>query len=305
MLQIITETTAQKSCLYDIYQRHNQRAQDNDAGALSLYKKINEVTNTPGNKMANTLCDCSSGKTGLLKCLLVCIKSRTESHQCPLSDVITDCQETANLSSPQDYYKNLYDNKNIRRTGSVIVTETPDKITHKQSVENIIKEKSCPAATSNDEYRHEGQRNIYYDTVARNIYFPLGAEIYKKLDKFCQSGIKNIVSSAFNSDLNTRYNLLHNIIDKIDEYKMHQAALRDKNINMKNLSLEEHAEEIITKRKLIILYLAAESIINQSSDSYFHMIAMGNIKNYSMQDLMAKEKDILRYVSKHEAMKEY
>ena len=318
MLQSITELSAQKSSLYDIYLHHNKKTHGNELYASALYEKLNKVKNTPYNRVhssAHASKDAAtSNKIDLLACLLVWKTLITGVQKyTPSTDIgINNNADAFNTSNPDHKKNNHHANteKHNQDVATKMATENHKQALPKQPASNVMEglavahSAHCPPAASNNKYPHDSQRNIYYETVSKNILFPLGREIYEALDEFCQSEIKSIVDKAFNADLNTRHELLSYIIDKISNYKLSQDNLREINVNKKHLSPKEHAEEIIIRRKLIVLYLAAESVIRNNSASYFHMIATSDLRNYSDKMLIQKENNIMRYASGNDVMNE-
>lgn len=304
MSQSITAISAQKSCLYDIYQRHNNKIQRNNCNQFSFYEKLQGVTYTPDNKITYPV-DNKGSKAGFLKHLLAKITDCLPRRE-PRYNVLESSP------SPEFYYKKCYPHEASQsslQSASTTIADLTDSISLGKTTTNdieIISIKNAvshPSVISPEGYIHQSRRNIYYATVPNDIYSPAGIKIYKELADFCQSDLQKVVSNARNADIDIRHELLGEIINKIKKYKSHQTALKKVNINKKNLSPDEHAEEITIQRKLTILYCAAESIIKKNSASFFYMIAMGDNKNYSDDLLTKKENKIMDYFSKYDARK--
>lgn len=304
MSESITAISAQKSCLYDIYQRHNNKIQRDNCNRFSFYEKLQGITYTEDNKITYPA-DKKGSKMGFLKHLLAEMTHFLSKRE-PCYNVLESSP------SPEFYYKKCYPHEASQsslQSASATITDLTDSISLGKTTTNeieMISIKSAvrhPIVISPEGYIHQSQRNIYYATVPNDVYSPSGVKIYKELADFCQSDIQKIVFNAHNADIDIRHELLGEIINKIKECKSHQTALKEVNINKKTLSPDEHAEEITIQRKLTILYCAAESVIKQNSASFFYMIAMGDNKNYSDVLLTKKENKIMDYFSKYDAIK--
>lgn len=60
----------------------------------------------------------------------------------------------------------------------------------------------------------------------------------------------------------------------------------------------------MARRKVTTLYLAAETIINGESAGFFYDNAMRDNKNYTPEELMQREKNIMNYFPEHDALGE-
>lgn len=191
--------------------------------------------------------------------------------------------------SPYSYYEDIYGNTVTRNN----IQESTTRYDIAKKNEIAIKE-----------YRHENERDIYYNNVPMDKYFPLGRKLYNQLAYFCSSELQLIVADAYKSDPESRCRLLGKMVYKIDECKFYEALLRDKNIRKETLSAGEHAEEIMARRKLTAAYLAAECIMERKELGEFYITAMADNKNYSAEELIEKDKRIMNYFSTHYEMGE-
>lgn len=191
--------------------------------------------------------------------------------------------------SPYSYYEGIYGD-----------TVTRDRALESTTRPNIVE--TTEAAKT--KYRHENGRSLYYNTVPRDIYFPLGRKLYNELAYFCSSDLQIIVFDAYKSDPESRCQLLGKIVDKIGEYKFYDTLLRDANIQKETLSADEHAEEIMARRKLTTAYLAAECVIERKDLGEFYITAMTDNKYYSEEELIEREGRIMNYFPTHYAIGE-
>lgn len=224
------------------------------------------------------------------------------STQANALEAVTSTLTPERSISPYSYYEDIYRNTvartNVLKMIPVTTTEKLDVVAGAElsSDDTII--------VSKINYTHENERHIYYDTVPKDIYYPLGRQLYNQLTAFCNSDIQTIVFDSYNADLSTRCKLLGRIADKIDEYKFDDSTLREAYSWRETLSAEEHAEEIMARRKLTTLYLAAEYIIDRRDAGEFYRDAMADYKNYTLAELIQREHIIMNYFPVHDAMGE-
>lgn len=204
--------------------------------------------------------------------------------------------------SPYSYYEGIYGNAvtrdKILKTIPVMITDRSDVVTEAR----FSTDRTTIASAIN--YIHENERHIYYDTVPKDIYYPLGRKLHNELATFCNSDIQTIVLESYDADPSTKCKLLGRIADKIDEYKFEDTTLREAYSFRETLTADEHAEEIMARRKLTTLYLAAECIIDRKDAGEFYQNAMADYKNYTLAELIQREDKIMNYFPVHDAMGE-
>lgn len=268
------------------------------------------------------MADLAPGEMGSLSSMKV-------SHA--LMDIMNSSHTTETASSPYSYYKKIYGDTVVRNNtlSSVPVITTEVSATKKNPVitKKIIKEsvttaplsltspymKTVPATmtaypdtteTAVTEYKHERGRSIYYQSIKKEGSYPLGTKFFNKLTGFCFSDARLIIEQAYTASPNLRCELLSGLVDKIEIIKEDEALLRKKNAYKETLSAEEYDEEILTRRKLTTLYLAAETIINKKDFFTFYEKAIKDYREYSTQELMQREAKIMDYFPIHDAMGE-
>ena len=337
MLQNCSDMPSQGDFQYDIYQSDKEIMILNTPEASPLTKYVSRITNSTENSdhiiyfhpdykvetvaqpgllkrllvgvliltggalaagsgyiVGRTRASCHSEKESILHSMASpAIAATLTGIQCNSSILHLNSQQVAVNStvtpetsvSPYSYYEKIYGRNNTLEstTRSDIVKTTEAAITT---------------------YRHENERSIYYNNVPMDMYFPLGRKLYNELAYFCSSDLQIIVFNAYKSDPESRCQLLGKVVDKIDEYKFYDALLRDANIHKETLSADEHAEEIMARRKLTTAYLAAECIIERKELGFFYITAMADNKNYSAEELIEREERIMNYFPTHYAIGE-
>lgn len=204
--------------------------------------------------------------------------------------------------SPYSYYEGIYGNTMARnKVLKAIPVTTVEK---NDGVTEAISSSDHGTTTTTVKSIHENERHIYYDTVPKDIYYPLGRKLYNELAAFCNSDIQTIVFDSYNADPFAKCKLLGSIADKIDEYKFYDSTLRQAHSFKETLSADDHAEEIMARRKLTTLYLAAESIIDNKDAGEFYRDAMADYKDYTSAELAQREENIMNYFPVHDAMGE-
>lgn len=198
---------------------------------------------------------------------------------------------------------NLSDRLDIRPDGSLIKIEkipptgvtvlTIDKSLAASSVINISEYLSV-------RYPHENNRNIFYDTIPRDQYYPLGKSNYKELKKFCENKVKNIMVNAYNSTIPAeRCALLAKMVLAINESAGTDSHQRMLDNELMLFSPAVHGGEIYNRRRLTTLLLAAEYIIQHKNYDLFYPAAMADHKDYSIEEIVTREQNIMSYFSSH------
>jgi hypothetical protein len=204
------------------------------------------------------------------------------------------------LRSPYSYYEDLYGNTVVRNEVRQLppVTESSVSAYMTEKTTSIIfnSKISEKFLTSS---RQENEPSIDNKTIIKDTYYPLDSKFKKYLASFCLSGLYDDVIKSYRVDPKYRFELLSGIIDKIHYYREIDTVLRDVNSGRKNLSIEEKTNEIWIRRKLITLYLAAETIINKKDTLQFYIHAMKDDKNYTSDELNKRDRDIMNYFSAH------
>ena len=216
------------------------------------------------------------------------------------SEVVTKAEASL---SPYSYYEGIYANK-LRDKVPATATTKPAPVVTENARLNQLEQPIMSANTSTSEkteasYRHENMRNIYYDTLPVDMYRPLGRGLYNELAKYCNSKIHTLVYHASLASPEKRCEILGEVVDEIDYYKNMDSLLRKANAHKDILSASEHADEIITRRKLTTAYLAGEYIIAGKNISAFYVDALADNKVYSAEELVKREEKIMNYFPTH------
>jgi len=321
--------------MYHIYQIDTEMQPGTNQEAVPLATKIDGVTNTTAKK-GNTLTSPSRGAgwlpgmltggaviagTGLLAAGGYCLflAGRNSVSNCPgqanqpqsadmpviLPTSVNEYRLGSTILpdtpvSPYSYYENIYGDSATRNK----ILQTAPTPTTKSSSGDINIPTSETLFTT---YKHEGKRDTYYNTVLKDIYYPLGRKLHGELSEFYSSEIEGNVVHAYKADPVLRCTLLREIADKIDIYESEENLLRDAYNVKETLNAGEHAREILVNRKLTALYLAAECIINkQDIDVFYHQTMAENQKkeHYTTEELTRRHNAIMDYFPVHDAMGE-
>jgi len=248
-----------------------------------------------------------------------------------LMSIMNSSRTTETTSSPYSYYESIYGDTTVRNQNqssvSVITTEASVTTTAPVITTETIKESvtAAPVSLSSSymaakpatmtphsdatekavtEYKHEQGRSIYYQSIKKEGNYPLGTKFFNKLTGFCFADARLLIEQAYTASPKVRCELLASMIDKIEIIKEGESQLREINAYKETLSAEEYDEEILMRRKLTTLYLAAETIIDEKDFFTFYQKATSDYKEYSTQELMQREEKILDYFPVHDAMGE-
>jgi len=151
------------------------------------------------------------------------------------------------------------------------------------------------AETAVTEYKHESGRSIYYQSVKSKHNYPLGTKFFNELLAFCLAETKYDIEQAYRGTPELRCKLLDDINNKIEALKDYEALVRRINSEKEMLSIKEHGEEVMLRRKLATLYLAAESIINKKDFDVFLREVNRDYKRHSTKELEQREEKIMNY----------
>ncbi|WP_300001629.1 hypothetical protein [uncultured Cedecea sp.] len=152
----------------------------------------------------------------------------------------------------------------------------------------------------NVRYPHEDKKHIFYDTIPKDKYYPLGKNLYNNLEEFCNDEIKKTVKKSYNTHKPAqRCALLARIVLNINSSAYLDAAGRTINNELGVSSPDGYAEEILARRELTTLLLAAECIINHKDYDFFYQTAMADHKDYSVEEIIKRERDIMNYFPAH------
>lgn len=213
--------------------------------------------------------------------------------------------------SPYSYYESIYAHPDIRGKvlpsvtlttpeSAIVIPERGLSVREgKKSLTPVSTIDTSNAEKSEAVYRHESMRDIYYNTLPVDIYRPLGKQLRTELAAYCNSDIQTFVHKAHTSSPEQKCKLLAKVVEEIDYYKEMENLLRGINAAKETLLPNEHAEEIIVRRKLTTAYLAAEYIIDGKSAGMFYNDAMLDNNIYSFRDLTAREDKIMKYFPNH------
>lgn len=150
----------------------------------------------------------------------------------------------------------------------------------------------------------EIRQQVRSGTIVKDNYYPLNSVYKKELAGFCLSNADSIVIKSYKAEPKYKCELLSEVIDKIFHYKEMYSGLRDMNSERKELTPEEKNNEDLMRRKLTILYLAAETIISGKETFHFYINAMRDDKIYPPEELIKREENIMSYFSAHHLMNE-
>lgn len=149
--------------------------------------------------------------------------------------------------------------------------------------------------TAVTEYKHDSGRSIYYQTIKGEYNYPLGKKFFNELLDFCLAETKYNIEQAYRGTPELRCTLLDDINNKIAALKEYETLVRRINADKETLSIKEHAEEIMLRRKLVTLYLAAEYIINKKDFDVFLHEVNRDYKKHSTKELEQREEKIMNY----------
>lgn len=330
MLPGISDISSQRGYLQNSYKIDDVVIDHLGAETVPLHTTINAITNSTEQKIDHISLfspekkeEISAG-TGLLKKLLLgatiltgtgllvaggmmCYIAGRSSHAAPLDDThisnmvmfpsvdhrlmsevttrsVTVKAETSR--SPYSYYE------------KIVKTQDKTKPLDQVTMPGLP---TVPSVTEKIEttYIHDGMRNIYYDTLPVDMYRPLGKQLYTSLAEYCNSDIQTLVYKGSQASLDEKCKILSKIVEQIDYFKDMDSLLREVNSRRDILSPTEHADEIITRRKLTTAYLAAEYVIDGKDVGVFYNNAMKDHKVYSSEELSNREKRIMDYFPAH------
>jgi len=182
--------------------------------------------------------------------------------------------------SPYSYYERIYGNTRGR---------------------NKIQQLTSPPGISGEEiklYNHDRIRDILYRELAGNYEYsqPLGPVFHKKLSSFCHSKlIKNVIEQAYTSNADQRCILLSRIVDTVNKFKYKESTLLGKHERQEVLLRRDYIQEVMMRRKLTTLLMAAEFIMEEKNFTEFDVAAMEDYKQYSISEMTAREKKIRDY----------
>jgi hypothetical protein len=206
------------------------------------------------------------------------------------------------LRPPYSYYEGMYGNTTARNkalhSSSPVTKQTTVAVSTESStaVPTTTTDFSI-SDTSQIKYHHESERKIYYNTLPKDMYYPLGKKLYMVLDDFCDSYIQHTVLQAYTAEPELKCKLLNFMNNMIEQYEFDDRFIRELHDDKETLSPDEHAEEIIARRKLTTLYLATEYIIDKKNVDlfHFHADAMLDNKDYTAEEMMKRKAYIMNY----------
>ncbi|MCS3432252.1 hypothetical protein [Klebsiella sp. BIGb0407] len=212
--------------------------------------------------------------------------------------------------SPYSYYEKIYGDRatqsQIRHQTSVSTTDKPDIITTSSSTSAYMKTKQTSAPDISE--THDKMRSILYNALMRDDdnAQPLGPKFHAQISDFCYSElIKPAIEQAYTGDVNQRCTLLRNLSDIIDDFIVDEVLLIDEHDLLKALTKSEYMEELIIKRKVTTLIMAAESIMENKNFDEFYVDTMKNYKQYSTSEIEDKEIAIWKYLSDNGCLDDY
>lgn len=144
--------------------------------------------------------------------------------------------------------------------------------------------------------RHANQRDVFYNSIPKDIYFPLGRKMHKALAEYCMGDVHNTVFYASKSAPEKRCVFLREITDLIDLCKDEINTSIIINENKSSLLPEEHAKEIMLERKLTTLYIAAECIIEGRDVGEFYNASMTDNNPHTIEELHSRDNKIMKTV---------
>ena len=323
MLKNNSEIPYAKESRLHLYQIDDDIIRYNDPVYRPLTVGINGIENSMEEKL-NPLASCSRNRqknpTGWLKNLLVGVMGTgvlaTAGYCCytlgKASSTWQPSEKAASLYPENsltlgDDFGSIASAMQINTQQAIIEsTRTPgvsrspySYYENQRNTESITSEPytSGGVATTN---KSENERAIHSGTIINDNNYPLDSMLKMELANFCLSSVHGFVIKSNKAKPEYKCELLSAVIEKIYYYKDMDSNLRLLNSEREQLAIEEKNNEILTRRKLTTLYLAAETIISGADTSHFYINAMKDDKNYTSEELIKREGKIMNYFSIHQ-----
>lgn len=193
--------------------------------------------------------------------------------------------------SPFSHYEKIYGTATIPEKG--LESSAQDEHINKGSLPEI----------SITPFQNNDMINDLADFASKKELYNLDENLYKELDDYIEQRISKIVLQAYIETQEVRCELLSLIVHKMNYYKHIEDTYKDKYFTRGSSLESQIAGKAIVRRKLIALYLAAEFIIDRSRNpNFYHVSVMNDNTLHTSETLMKREKDILNYLSVHDAM---
>lgn len=213
--------------------------------------------------------------------------------------------------SPYSYYEKIYGGRETqnqtRQLASASTTaEEPDITTN-----------SSTSAYMTDRVTSDGNIKWYdHDNVRFNLYRtlmdnnkqpqPLGPIFHEKISVFCNSKyIKSAIEQALTGDSKQKCALLNSLSDRIEGVTLDENVIIDEHDGQSKLTKREYIEELIIKRKITTLLMAAESIMGNKNFDEFYIEAMKDYKPHSTDEIDYRQSVIWDYLSENECLDDY
>ena len=327
MLQNTSGSSYQKGYILNLYQADEDITGYNNSETLPLTVRINTVTNTIEDEVNNRYPFSSdeqkkpSAKAGWLKRLLTGVAVLTSTGALAAGGYYCYTASAGAMGYPERAIPRHLGNSialaqnssalqmsdQQRMENSTHITETsPSPYSYyERFYGDAPVEKTLPASASITTSSPEESDGLlvtkqYGDGpgIDNNLII-LDKPRYYELANFCLSGVHEIVIKSYKAQQKYKCELLSKIVEKIFFYKNMDSVLREVNSRVGSITVEERSDEIMTRRKLSILYLAAETIINGNNTMKFYDNAMADNKNYTLDEFMRREEKIMNYFSVH------
>jgi len=215
-----------------------------------------------------------------------------------LRSVVNSTLTPETLPSPYTYYESIYGNTTVpnQTQQRVPATTTTHPAPGYRTTRPILTSSEIEEAMKT--YNHDQEREVYYRAMVDDYEYPdlLGPIFHERISSFCHSKkVKDIIEQAYIADAELRCTLLRKIVDTINKFKDKDSELLLIHAQQKILYRSQYGEEVMVRRKLTTLLMAAEFIIDKKDFTAFYIAAMKDYKQHSISDLTIREKKIWSY----------
>lgn len=247
-----------------------------------------------------------------------------------LSSEINSTATPETSLSPYSHYESIYGSrstqKRIRQQASASITEKPGAVLEKTNVTpekrvTIVEKTDITTTTpSTSTYmatkvydpaiyeNHNKTRATLYNSLMGNYEAPqpLGTLFHTQVSDLCYSElIKPAIEQAYAGDEKQKCDSLNSMSDIIEGFIVDEILLIEEHEQLKELTMQEYMEELIMKRTITTLIMAAESIMGNKSFDEFYATAMQDYRQYSADEIDNKNTAIWNYISDNECPDSY
>ena len=142
----------------------------------------------------------------------------------------------------------------------------------------------------------EISRVNFLNTIPRDLYYPLGKEMYNNMSEFYKNEIDSAVSSVSNGSEEEKRSAVKHLLDTFYRYSVLVKKVEEKNYYLENLLPGEHIEEILTHKKRVSSLLAADVIINNKSKFHYMANRMSDATEYTKQQISEMKNRCYSYI---------